>query len=127
MTFEDWWNKNGKYYDPDTSDISWFDKRKDLAAYAFDAGILTSRQTALPVVLPPPPEGSLEICRRCGFVKDLHEGVSISSVVPPICSQFLPQNKGCGANEAGGVVPVGGRAGVIESRGVSVELPVHLL
>jgi hypothetical protein len=35
--FQIWWMKDGAYYDPDTEDIPWFDKRKELAAYAWNA------------------------------------------------------------------------------------------
>jgi hypothetical protein len=36
--FDQWWESFGKFFDPDTSDVPWFDKRKDLAEYAFRAG-----------------------------------------------------------------------------------------
>lgn len=36
--FDEWWESKGKFFDPDTSDVPWFDKRKDLAEYAFRAG-----------------------------------------------------------------------------------------
>jgi hypothetical protein len=36
--FEGWWQSVGKFFDPDTSEVPWFDKRKDLAEYAFRAG-----------------------------------------------------------------------------------------
>jgi hypothetical protein len=42
MTFEKWWQKDGRFYDPDTSDIPWFDKRKELAGYAFAAALSSS-------------------------------------------------------------------------------------
>jgi hypothetical protein len=35
-TFEEWWTRDGKFYDPDTEDVPWFDKRKLLAEYAFE-------------------------------------------------------------------------------------------
>jgi hypothetical protein len=38
MTFDEWWAKDGRFYDPDTDDVPWFDKRKELAAVAFTAG-----------------------------------------------------------------------------------------
>lgn len=41
--FEDWWQADGKFIDPDTSDVPWFDKRKALAALAFEAAMLVSR------------------------------------------------------------------------------------
>lgn len=37
--FDKWWEEDGKFLDPDTSDVSWFDKRKALAQLAFEAGI----------------------------------------------------------------------------------------
>lgn len=41
--FDEWWNRDGRFYDPDTSDVPWFDKRKDLAERAFDAAMAQSR------------------------------------------------------------------------------------
>lgn len=35
--FTDWWGKDGFFYDPD-GDISWCDKRHELAMYAYFAG-----------------------------------------------------------------------------------------
>ncbi len=37
--FEKWWSEDGKYLDPDTSDVSWYDKREALSHIAFDEGI----------------------------------------------------------------------------------------
>lgn len=37
--FEQWWQADGRFYDPDTEGVSWFDKRKELAAVAFQAGV----------------------------------------------------------------------------------------
>jgi hypothetical protein len=34
-TFDDWWQRDGRYFDPDTDDVPWFDKRKELAEYAW--------------------------------------------------------------------------------------------
>lgn len=34
---EEWWVRRGQYIDPDTDDVSWFDKRKGLAMEAFAA------------------------------------------------------------------------------------------
>jgi hypothetical protein len=36
--FDLWWDTVGRFYDPDTDDVSWYDKRKELAAVAFSAG-----------------------------------------------------------------------------------------
>jgi hypothetical protein len=36
-TFEQWWNRHGRFIDPDTEDVPWFDKRKALAELAFEA------------------------------------------------------------------------------------------
>lgn len=33
--FDEWWEREGKFYDPDTEDVPWFDKRKSLAEKAF--------------------------------------------------------------------------------------------
>lgn len=41
--FEEWWARAGKSIDPDTSDVSWHDKRKGLAAAAFAAATAQSR------------------------------------------------------------------------------------
>lgn len=43
-TFDDWWMLDGRYIDPDTSDVPWFHKRKELAALAF----LAARQVPEP-------------------------------------------------------------------------------
>ena len=37
MTFDTWWRDEGRFIDPDTSDVPWFDKREELAHCAFDA------------------------------------------------------------------------------------------
>ena len=37
--FEKWWSDEGQWLDPDTSDVSWYDKREGLAGYAFKAGV----------------------------------------------------------------------------------------
>jgi hypothetical protein len=49
-SFEEWWNKEGRFYDPDTEDVPWFDKRKELAELAFISGVAQSR-TALQITL----------------------------------------------------------------------------
>lgn len=36
--FEEWWTREGKFIDPDTSDVPWFDKRKGLCAHAYYYG-----------------------------------------------------------------------------------------
>lgn len=41
-TFAEWWNRKGKFIDPDTEDIPWFDKRKALAEEAFRAAVAQS-------------------------------------------------------------------------------------
>jgi hypothetical protein len=38
-TFEKWWADDGRFYDPDTEDVPWFDKSKELAELAFAKGI----------------------------------------------------------------------------------------
>ena len=42
-TFDQWWQRDGKFYDPDTDDVPWFDKRKELAERAFEAAKAQSR------------------------------------------------------------------------------------
>ena len=37
--FDKWWQEDGRMLDPDTEDVSWFDKRQVLADLAFEAGI----------------------------------------------------------------------------------------
>ena len=34
-TFDQWWEREGRFFDPDTDDVPWFDKRKALAEKAF--------------------------------------------------------------------------------------------
>lgn len=45
MNFDDWWTETGRCLDPDTDDVPWFDKRRGLAEYAFDAGLSAARDT----------------------------------------------------------------------------------
>ena len=42
-TFEQWWERDGRFFDPDTDDVHWFDKRKSLAEYAFNKATAQSR------------------------------------------------------------------------------------
>ena len=35
---QEWWKSDGVYIDPDTEDVDWFDKRRELAQIAFIAG-----------------------------------------------------------------------------------------
>ncbi|MCU1301988.1 MAG: hypothetical protein JWQ87_2272 [Candidatus Sulfotelmatobacter sp.] len=44
--FDAWWAKDGRYYDPDTSDVPWYDKRKGLAEYAYQRGKLVTTRWA---------------------------------------------------------------------------------
>ena len=45
--FEQWWKREGISYDPDTSDVPWFDKRKELARKAFGVAMsLSANYTA---------------------------------------------------------------------------------
>lgn len=39
MTFDEWWESDGRFYDPDWSDVDWYDKRKSLAEYAWHRAI----------------------------------------------------------------------------------------
>lgn len=41
--FDEWWNRDGRFYDPDTTDVPWYDKRKALAERAFHAASAQSR------------------------------------------------------------------------------------
>lgn len=34
-----WWDAAGRFIDPDTDDVSWYDKREELAKLAFIAGM----------------------------------------------------------------------------------------
>lgn len=43
MHFESWWEREGKSFDPDTSDVPWEDKRKALAEKAFDVAMAISQ------------------------------------------------------------------------------------
>ncbi len=40
--FESWWERVGRTIDPDTDDVPWFDKRKELCAIAFAAAMAQS-------------------------------------------------------------------------------------
>ena len=80
MAFDEWWESDGQYIDPDVSEVPWFDKREALARMSWDAAVLSR--------LPPPLDllpcksfaGSrashtepIEIdgigyCQRCGLI-----------------------------------------------------------
>ena len=47
-TFDDWWQRDGKYFDPDTDDVPGFDKRKELAEYAWHRAKEASRTVEQP-------------------------------------------------------------------------------
>lgn len=34
----EWWQTEGRYIDPDTAEVDWYDKRGELAQFAFIAG-----------------------------------------------------------------------------------------
>ena len=36
MNFDEWWNREGQFYDPDTEDVPWYDKRKAIAEKAWE-------------------------------------------------------------------------------------------
>ena len=38
IEFRDWWISQGKFIDPDTEDVPWFDKREALCEAAYEAG-----------------------------------------------------------------------------------------
>lgn len=65
--FDKWWSEDGSYIDPDTSDVPWFDKRKELCFYAFRAARNVS--APIPSVVPEwhpmdtaPRDGTFVIC-----------------------------------------------------------------
>lgn len=41
--FDNWWEREGKSYDPDAEAVPWFDKRKALAAKAYLVATIASR------------------------------------------------------------------------------------
>jgi hypothetical protein len=50
MTFDEWWDNDGKYYDPDWDDIPWYDKRKSLAEYAWHRALETRGSPPVDIV-----------------------------------------------------------------------------
>ena len=42
MNFDEWWKREGNFYDPDTEDVPWFDKRRELARKAFEVATAIS-------------------------------------------------------------------------------------
>lgn len=62
--FAEWWNITGRFLDPDTADVPWFDKREELAHYAWTAA-LSRRAPAEPDGLPTfEPTGEVRQPRR---------------------------------------------------------------
>jgi hypothetical protein len=54
--FEIWWRSDGRSIDPDTSDVDWYDKRKELAAEAYRAGLKSARENDMAEETPKSPE-----------------------------------------------------------------------
>jgi len=44
--FDLWWREDGRFIDPDTSDVPWFDKREALSAMAFAAGMKAAEKAS---------------------------------------------------------------------------------
>lgn len=44
--FAEWWNREGIGYDPDGSEVHWYDKRRGLAEVAFSKATVQSRNYA---------------------------------------------------------------------------------
>ena len=40
--FDEWWQREGQYLDPDTDDVPWFDKRRALCEYAYRSALALS-------------------------------------------------------------------------------------
>ncbi len=40
--FDDWWQNDGRTIDPDVAEVSWYDKRKELAGVAFYQGMIAA-------------------------------------------------------------------------------------
>lgn len=51
--FEEWWLRDGQFLDPDTSDVPWFDKRKELCGLAFLAAMAQSRNYTADTAISP--------------------------------------------------------------------------
>lgn len=65
--FDTWWLAEGRFLDPDTEDVPWFDKRKGLAELAFRAGAMLA-SAPQPAAMPAAPlaRECLEVVRRFG-------------------------------------------------------------
>lgn len=48
--FAKWWEADGQFIDPDSSDVPWFDKRQELAEDAFLAGLEAERERVKPLI-----------------------------------------------------------------------------
>lgn len=73
IAFARWWDATGKYLDPDTSDVSWFDKRKELASQAFMAGaidaIRANNQRGYLESAATVGRIAVHVCGACGSIK----------------------------------------------------------
>jgi hypothetical protein len=74
MKFTDWWETEGSFIDPDTSDVPWFDKRKSLCQAAFDAAS-TSKLA----------EARLETIKAMsGYLDDVAEALGVPKPGTPV-------------------------------------------
>lgn len=110
--FDAWWAKDGRYFDPDTSDVPWFDKRKDLAEYAYRRGKLVTTRWASAYQPNASPEqefmSHLKNCTRCGHPADWHradDAQNIPATSPHLTFRCIGYD--C---EKPGPVPKGGHA-----------------
>ena len=110
--FRKWWQETGRYIDPDTEDVPWFDKREALAELAWNAASSDEQETRetlervntvdlerdnrLRGKTPWHPY-SEDICRRTGFLawREAEGGKEIlaynNALCDPITISFRPQ------------------------------------
>lgn len=72
--FESWWNNSGKSYDPDTSDVPWYDKRKALAREAFMHALSRNQPAIVGYLEAQSTVGRISVicCPMCGSVRMHH-------------------------------------------------------
>ena len=113
IPFHDWWISQGKFIDPDTEDVPWYDKREALCEAAYDAGQSSVRfaeayvaHRTEPALAQPVPQSTLLRaakwnritwpCDRSDFLawRPQEDGVGIEVLIYNYANRQLPSGDG---------------------------------
>lgn len=81
-SFHRWWVEIGQFMDPDTEDVSWFDKRKSLSQAAYYAGITVGLAVAGNYTADDPVEPTVLTFANGNRVKNVNGKIVLERVKP---------------------------------------------